>query len=62
MKLVETETCEMQTNFLKHNSLIFFFNAKKPMISSLASVEWEDPTHMEWNYLVSETMLKSSAS
>lgn len=32
------------------------------MISSLASVEWEDPARMERRDLFSETELKSSAS
>lgn len=32
------------------------------MISSLADVEWEGPTHMEWRDLVLEAELKSSAS
>lgn len=63
MKLVETETCDMQTTFLKHNNLIIFFcDSKKPMTSSLASVVWEGPTHVEWRDLFLETDLKSSAN
>jgi len=52
----------MQTIFSKNNSLIFFVNGTKPLISSLASVEWEGPTHMECRGLFLEAELKSSTS
>lgn len=51
------QTCDMQTIFWNK-----FFNTRKPIISSLVNVEWEDPTGMEWRELFLETELKSSAS